>query len=82
MDFGLKAAHTIINTDKIKQKVEKDNKNTIRMMFQNADLGGNDPKFLKENWDEDVFKHYPSAKVGNLIPHLRLNDEEQCLSIR
>jgi len=81
MDFGLKAAQTVVNTDKIKKNVERDNKNTIRMMFPNADLGGNDPKFLNENWDEDVFKHHESSKIGNLMPHLRL-EASSSISLR
>ena len=64
MDAGLKVAHTVIDTSKIKQKIEQDNKNTIRLTFPNLDFGGNDLEFLTKYWDEDIFHHPVSPKIG------------------
>lgn len=60
-----------MNTDSIKQFVEQDNKNTIRLIFPNLDFGGYDEDFLRRNWDEDVFRTN-CTKLGSLVPHLLL----------
>ena len=73
MSIGLNVATKINDSDSIKQFVEKENKNTIRLTFPNLDFGGQNYKHLKKYWDEDVF--VPNhAEIGSLVPHLILEN--------
>lgn len=87
-DIGLKVATTIFNSEKTKNFVEQENKNTIRLTFPNLDFGissgpnkSHNQAFLRENWDEDAFRPYAS-EVGSLVPHLLLQGDSSALSMR
>jgi len=80
MNVGLKIASQIVPSASTKKFVEAENKNTIRLTFPNLDFGGPNERFLRQNWDEDVFTS-DCTKVGSLVPHLLLQDDE-CISLR
>lgn len=71
MNTGLKIASQIVPSTKTKAFVENENKNTIRLTFPNLDFGGPNEQFLRQNWDEDVFKAN-CTDIGSIVPHLRL----------
>ena len=74
MSIGLNVGLNLASTKKVKDFIESDNKNSIRLMFPNLDFNfDHNSEKLREIWDSDIFEK-PSYEIGTLAPHIILED--------
>ena len=74
INIGLNVGLSLASENKVREFIEADNANTIRLMFPNMDFGFNyKNEEMRKNWDKDIVPP-PKFEVGGLVPHIKLKD--------